>query len=436
MLGVNADLGGIVRRYKAEMDGGLQMLKLQLGGMPGMGEPPPASAQMGLKAVGYLAELVDSVANQAGPIELGLSLDAKRISLRMAADAQPGSDLAAFLAKMNRPADLRLANYLPENASQTTITSYDPEAMTGVAVGIVRIVFDVLGVDQAETKALCDAAARVLQNQTGLSASAEVPGAAGAASGGVSLEGIRNPEAARAAAKALFELTHKGSVGAFLAKYGVAARYTEKHRVSKNIPVDKLEVEIDVDKLLAELPVPDEAKPVMKQGFATALKTQFGKENSFVFEVIYGANLSATTYGPDLVALTDRQIDLMRGGGQGSIGAKPEYKAGFAQHPPTSFALSHISLFSQIGLMAQMMKSFMPAGAGMGADMFPTRAELPAREDPITASARVEGNRVVAQVFVPVSPIKALVDVFKRKMMEQMMKNMPAPGVGPMEEDD
>ena len=428
MVVVSADMPAVIKRYKMDIQGGLQLLKLKLGGMPAdPAAPPDPTRQMGIKALGYVEKLVQAVEEQSGVVSMGATLTAREGTLNLAADAVPGSDFATFLRGMTTPANKELTKFLPKEAYVTSVSTVDPAARAKLAVGMVKAVGDVLGLAQAETDTICKVIHDATANMTGLEAGAAIAVKDGQA--GIALSGIRDKDKAREITRGALALVKTGKIGEFFTKYGITVSLAERHRNYQNIPVDKVEVVIDMDKLVAALPVPPEAKVNAKQQLGQVLKMAYGFENKIVAEMVYGKKLVVVAYGLEYDKLIEKQIGLMKSGGADGIGSVAEYMAALDRHPRSSSTLWHFSLFGYADVLGKMMAKNM--GPMMPANMFPTRAELPAKEVPISGSARVEGDRLLMTIHVPVDPIKAFADVMKRKMqkaMQEMMQRGAEPG--------
>jgi hypothetical protein len=432
MIVANANIKEIMTRYKMEIQTGLAVAKMQLGGgMGGMepdgAAPPDPKKQMAMKALDYVNKLAAQIEKQGGPVEVGLNISKAEIVSRFMVEAAAGSDFAQFLAKNSKPVSPALAQYLPKNAAQTSIALSDPESMAKLGVGIVEIACDIFGLSNDEALRIRTAMIDSFSNFTGLQASAALVMGDGQA--GVSLTGIKNSDAARKANRSLFQLANTGKIGEFLKTYGVAVKVTEKKREYGGIPIDRVEILLDAETILAALDVPADARAMMKQQIAKSLKSSYGHEDRVVMEMAYGKSLAVAAYGPSVDKVMDGQIELMKARGVGSIGRTAEYKTALARHPKDACMLTHVSLYAYSDMLGKMMANQM---GGMGAmDIFPTRAELPATDDPISGSARISGTKATLLMHVPVKPIAAFADVMKKKAakaMQDMMKNAQPQG--------
>ncbi len=428
MVAAAVDVGGLLRRYKADIQGLLQIAKLQLGGgMRGMEPAPPNPTQtMALKALDYLIKGINELEKQAGLVQVEATLGKDLIKVTSFFEATPGSDFARFLAKNRLPANRAVANYLPRGAWMTSIASYDPASYAEAYVGMLRIGWDILGLKKTEADAISKALEDWLKNLTGLQAGAGVASKDGGY-GGVGLYGMKDRAAARQHTKALVALTGTGTVGNFLKKYGITAALKEKHREHLGVPIDQVEVAFDLDKLLGAIPmpIPPDARPMMKQQLSQMLKMSYGHSDKIVGELAYGSKLMVMAYGPSVQDTMNQQVALIKSGGADGIGNVGWYKTALNAHPSKSFAVGHLSLFSYLETVTTMMAKATP-DAGMVMGMFPKRSELPKDETPITSSARVEGNRCVMDVLVPMKPIRDIVDAVKKKMGGMMAP--PPPG--------
>jgi len=433
MVAATVDVGGLLRRYKTDIQGLLQIAKLQLGGgMRGMEPAPPNPTQtMALKALDYLTKGINEVEKQAGLVQVEISLSKDLVKATCFVQAVPGSDFAGFLAKNRIPANRTVANYLPRGAWMTSIASYDPASYAEVYVGMLGIGWEILGLKKTEADAVNKAVEDWLKNLTGLQAGAGVAGKDGGY-GGVGLYGMKDRAAARRHTKALVALTGTGTVGDFLKKYGITATLKEKHREHLGVPIDQVELAFDLDKLLGALPIdlPPDARAAMKQQLGQMLTMSYGHPDKIVGELAYGRKLMVMAYGPSVQETMNRQVALIKAGGADGIGNVGWYKTALGAHPRQSFAVGHISLFKYLEVLTGTMAKATP-DAGMMMGMIPKRSELPKDEAPITHSARVEGNKCIVDVLVPMKPIRDIVEAFKKKMAGGMMQ--PAPGKKPDE---
>jgi len=432
----SADIGDLTRRYKKQMQAGLQMLKMKVAGkLPGMeaedeGEAKPEEGeegldpkkrQMALKAIGYALKLIDQLEKQGGLVELGLTADRDMVTATFSADAVPGTPFAEFLMKNNRPVNRALAKLLPSNAVSTSMMSFDPASFGDVGIGIVTIACDIFGLGADETKAVKEVLADAMKNSSGIQAQAEVPVKGGI--GGIALQGIKDKDAARSSMQAAIALTKKGEIGDLLKKYGISITMTVKHREHMGIPIDKMEIAVDLDTLTAALPIPPDAREERKKGLADTFEMAYGHKDKLIMEIAYGKQLSATTYGLDYAGTMDKQIELMKARGVGSIARVPEYQTALESHPRGMSAFWHASLFGQAEKIGGMMAKKMGPMMG-GMDIFPKRSELPAEEQPISGSALIKDNRITVRADIPIKPIQAVVAVIQRKLEEAMKKKM------------
>lgn len=444
LLVIDAHAGDLLNRYKMDIQTGLDRLRLQSGGQvePGAEPPPEAEAptaeqQMMLKAIDYFAKLIDEVEQQVGHMQLGVSFVRDRFTGKLSIESTPGSDFAEFLEKNDVPANRALAKYLPKEAFMTSIMSYDVASVRDLYVGMTRIVYDILGLSEDETDKVCKALGDAIDATSGVGAGAGIA-AEGTAS--VGLYGINDSETARANVKALFALTKEGAIGDLMNKYGMTMAHTEEHRGHAGVPIDKVEMIIDFDKLSAAMPPTNETQMLVEM-WKQMLKTSYGYEDRIVGEMVFGKKLLAATYGAGHAGLMDRQIDLMKSGGKNSIADLPAYRAALERHVKESAAVGHLSLFGYADTIGKTLGDLMSIMGPAGMNLFPTRDELPAHEDFMSMSIRMEENRAVIAADVPIQPIKAFAEAMNKKMQkmqEDMMRNMqpgapgePAPVVPP-----
>ncbi|MFO7897726.1 MAG: hypothetical protein R6V58_01550 [Planctomycetota bacterium] len=382
---------------------------------------------MGLRALDHAALLIQGTQKQAGLAELGLTFGKDRIKANLAMEAVAGTDAAQFLSKNNIAARKALTKLLPKNAIATSVSSYDPESFFGMVLGVVGGACDIAGLAEAEKTQIHQKLKGLYGAMTGANAQAMVPTDKGFAA--VSVHATKGPEATRARVKEALELAQHGALGDLCQKYGLTITFTPAHRKYKNIPVDKVGVKIDAEKLAAALPLPAEAKRELPE----ALKRGLQNRDAFVTEFVYPKRAMVTadvSAGPEPM---NAMIDLIKTGGADGIGSSAEYRAALDKHPQRSLALWHVSLFGYLDAMNKMMQQAGKEAAEM--NLMPTREELPAEEEPITGAVRIEGNRLIISADVPVQPIAAFTQVMKKKMEEKMRKQMemmeeaPAPAV-------
>ena len=426
----SVDVGDLTRRYKKQMQAGLQMMKMKVAGkMPGMEAEDekaeegldPKNRQMALKAIDYALKLIDQLEKQGGLVEAGLTADGNMVTATFSADAVPGTPFAEFLMKNNRPVNRALAKLLPSNSVSTSMTSFDPASAGELGIGLVTIACDIFGLGADETRAVKEVLADAMKNRSGLQAQAEVPVKGGI--GGIALQGIKDKDAARSSMQAIVELTKKGEIGDFLKKYGISVAMTVKHREHMGIPIDKMEIAVNLDTLTAALPIPPDARKEMKKSLADTFEMAYGHKDKLVVEIAYGKQLSATTYGLEYADTMNKQIELMKARGAGSIARVPEYQAALESHPRDMSVFWHVSLFGQAEKIKQMMAKQMGPMMG-GMDFFPKRSELPAKEQPISGSALIKDNRITIRADIPIKPVQAFVGVIRRKLEEAMKKRM------------
>ena len=432
----SADSGTIVTRYKKQIVQGFEMMKVKVRGKPAAGgdeldidngaaeEKPaldPKRQEMVLLGVDYARKLVDAIEKQGGLVEIGLSADRNLITSKFSVDAIPGTPFATFLSKNNRPVNRALAKLLPKDAISSSVMAFDPASFSEMGLGVVNIGSKIFGLGEDEAAAINKAFADVMANASGLSAQAEVPVKGGI--GGVALNGIKDKAVARSTTQAMLALAGQGALGEFLKKYGVGVSLTAKHREHRGIPVDKMEINVNADTLTAALPIEPPVRQMMKKQMETAFLMGYGHKSKLTLEVAYGKRLAATAYGPDHVNTMNKQIELMKAGGTGSIANVPAYQAALKGYPAGTFLFSHLSLFGKIEALGKMMaKNMGPMMGGM--DVFPKRSELPAEEQFLGVGSSITGNRVLTEMRVPVKSLQAIVTVVKRKMAEQMRRRI------------
>ena len=426
MVVVSADVGGLLKRYGLEIRGALQLARLKLAG-PGGQPPADPIKQMALRALGHAAELIAQTEKQAGVAEFGVSLSGKAITGSLSAEATPGSAFATYLSRNNIPVNRTLPRYLLKDAILSVIASSEPASRTDLTLGMIRVMCDILGLGAGETQALCRALDEFHRNLSGLHATAVVPVKDEMA--GVELHGIKESGRARASVKAICQVTMAPDsvIGGRLKQFGLAMSLAERHRTYKGVPIDKMEYSIEFDKLVAALPIPADAK----RGLVDALKAAAKHRKKYVLEVAYGTKLLVVADITTSNEVMNKQIDLMKGGGLDGIARLPEYSAALDRQPKDAVAFWHVSLYGYSDAIGKMMaKQAGAAGARGGMNFFPTRAELPAKDTPISGSVQVERNRITLKAHVPVEPVAAFAQVIKRKF-EAAMKEMMAPGAAP-----
>ena len=421
LIVVTAHVGDLLKRCKKDIAGQLQLAKLKLGAM----EPDADNTKkMAAKALNYAGKLITAMEDEVGLIEYGVKFDRKEIAARVAVDAAPGGLFDGFLRKNQAHVSRTLARYLPKEAVASAISQTDPASRAQLAVALVTILADITGMDQPETQSICRAVDGLSRNLTGLEAMAvlEVKGSAA----GVELYGIKDPAAARAHTKAVLGLARGDSVGKLLRRLGVTVLLTEKHRVQAGIPVDKIDMTVDLDKLMAALPLPLE--PDEKGKMLDAIKKMYGKQSTRTVETVYGARLMAVVDSSEGPELMNKQIELIRTDGRDGLASSAEYRAALVGHPEESCTLVHLSLFGYSDLMhKQTAKQMAKLPDAPQVEMYPTRAELPAAETFVGASIRIEGSRVTGRAVVPVRSIAALVKAAQKKQAEMRQKMMEQP---------
>ena len=421
---VSAHSGSLIARYKKQIVAGFAEMKMEVAAAGADEEEPVLDAEkraMITRCIDYARKFVDGIEKQGGLVEIGVSADGKLIKTTLSVTAVPGSPFASFLAKNSLPINRGLAELLPKNATASSIMAFDPVSFGEVGLGVVNIGCDILGMGVDETAAINKAFSAAMANASGLSAQAEVPVKGGM--GGIALNGIKDKAAARAAMQAMMALADQGAIGKFLKKYGVSVSMEIKHREHRGIPIDKMAFNVDLDTLIAALPVEPEVGQVVKKEVEKAFLKAYGHKNKLTMEVVYGKRLAATAYGPDLTNTMNKQIDLMRAGGEGSIAGVPAYRDALAAHPADASLFVHLSLFGKIEEIGEAMAESMGPLMG-GMNIFPKRSELPAEEEFIGAATTIKGNRVTTEICVPVGPLKAIVAVVKQKVAEQMRRQM------------
>jgi len=444
---VSADVGSLVKRYRPQINDGLNEARQALAEMapaaggpaPPPGDVPPEPGipeslrQALLKAVDYLVLLLDEVEVQAGLFEVGAAIDQEKLAFRLTGEAIPGSDFADFLKQNTLPLNKELAKFLPKEAVTSSIASNDPASLGRLAAGVVRIFGDIFGADDVELEKWRRLVLASTANFTGLGASAALPGETGMTN--VSVQAVRDRKLAQENTRAAVELMKQGMVGDFLRDYGMTVTLTEAHREHEGIPVDRMELHIDFDVLFDQLSMPPEMAQAMREGITQMMRQTYGSEDTIVAEIVYGKSLVVSTYGPDMASATDRMIELVKTRSGGII-ELPAYQAALNEHPANSSMFVHVSLYGFLETIGKQMAGAMgpmgPMGGMMPPDLFPTRAELPEHERFISGSGRVESNRFLVQVHVPLEPVRVVFETIKRKMMEGMQPPGMGPGMGPM----
>jgi hypothetical protein len=427
MIVVNADIPALLARYKMEIQGGIQMLRMKLVGAGGMETELDEKQQMGVRALETLQKLVTEMEKQAGPVEIGLSLDTTRLTANVKAEAAPNTPFAAFLKQNAVTAEMVLANYLPADAYASSIMQFDPASHTNLGVGMMQIACRILGLGADETASIVAATRKTIGSMTGLQASAAV--LTGKGQSGVNLYGIKDQDAGRSAMRSWVKVAQAGKVGEFLKTYGLSVALQESHRTHGGIPVDKVQVDIDVDTLAAKLPGQAGDQAEMKTAIKQMLKMSYGAEDKIVAEVVYGKRLQAMAYGADTEAVMNDQIELMKAGGATGLGKTTGYQKALASQPENASGYWHFSLFKYSdALSEQLQKAMGPMLGGM--DVIPTRDELPKDEVPASGSIVHKGNASHLAIHVPIKPLADMFKVGKAKweaMMRERMEQTPQP---------
>ena len=437
----SADAGALMTRYKKQIQAGLQMLRMKATGKAPAGENEadieidgekepadeaapaldPKKREMAIRGIDHTLKLIEHIEKQGGLVELGLSGSRSVITAKITADAIPGTPFAEFLSKNNLPANRALAKLLPKDAVTSSITTFDPASFSEAGLGMVSVACNIFGLGDDETKAINKVLADALANATGLSAQAEVPVKDGVSV--VALQGIKDKDVARKSTQAIIALSKQGAIGDFLKKYGVLATLAVKHREHLGIPIDKMEITVDFDTLAAALSIDPGGREKMRKQMEDTFLATYGHKNKIAVEVAYGKRLSATTYGLEYAATMNKQIELMKAGGAGSLATVAEYQAALNRYPADISAFWHLSLFGKAEAIGKMMTQRMGPMMG-GMDIFPKRSELPAEEEPISGAATVKADRILIEMRIPVKPVQAFAAVVQRKIAEQMKKKM------------
>jgi hypothetical protein len=421
MIVVDADMPALFKRYKMEIQGGLQMLRMKLVGAGGMEAELDEKQQMGVRALDTLTKLVAELEKQTGPVKLGLSLDTTRLTLNTKIEAAAGTEFSQFLKKNAVPAPMVLANYLPKDAYASSIMQFDPASHASLGVGIVEIVCTILGLGADQTGELVAATRKTVSNMTGLQASAAVLTEGGQA--GVQLYGIKSQEEARGAMRSWLKFA-KGCKLA--AEYGLTFSLKEGHRQHGGVPVDLVRVDVDVDKLAGKLPGEAGGKAEMKTAIKQMLKMGYGAEDKVTAEVVYGKRLQVVAYGLGADAVMNRQIDLMKTGGANGLGKSKTYQKALDSQPQNASAYWHFSLFGYADVLGEQLGKMMGPMFG-GMNFIPTRQELPKDEVPMSGSVTHSAEASHIAVHVPIKPLADMFKVGKAKfevMMRERMQGM------------
>ncbi len=428
---VQGDIGWLLQRYKEDIEAGFEEGRDELADAD-PDEVPDELKQIGLRALEHVGRLIEQVGAQAGLADLGVSFSEDLITSNLSMEAMPDSDFAEFLGKNDIPANKDLTRWLPEESVYTFIHSYDPQSLSALNLGLVASLGEIAGIPEEEKDQIQAALSNMYDQTTGRQAQAQVPTEKGLAS--ISVIGTKDSDGARAAMRQVIALAKQGTLGQVLDQYGVDIELTEAHRTHEGVPVDKMEINIDAEKMAGALPIEmdDEDRAELAEGLKKGLQDRDGA----VTEIVYATSVMVTvdvSEGPDPM---NKMIDLVRT--SRGIGRNADYQAALDKHPAESVALWHASLFGIIDGISRTIKQHMDDEEdemvmGPGA-LLPARDELPDEEELITGSARIEGNRIVATNHIPVQPVAALLKVMQEKMQAMMMQQFeqqPMPPMGP-----
>ena len=429
---VQGDIGWLLQRYKEDIESGLKEGREELEEAD-PDEVPDELKQIGLRALEHVGRLIEQVGAQAGLADLGVSFSEDLITSNLSMEAMPDSDFAEFLGKNNIPANKELTRWLPEESIYTFIHSFDPQSMSALYQGLVAGLGEIAGLPEAERDQIQVALSNMYGQMTGRQAQAQVPTEKGLAS--ISMIGTRDAGGARAATRQFVALAKQGTLAEVLDKYGVNIEWTEAHRTHEGIPIDKMELNIDAEKMARALPFEEMDEEELAE-FTEAVKKGLQGRDGTVTEIVYATSVMVTvdvSEGPEPM---NKMIDLVRT--SRGIGRNADYQAALDKHPAESVALWHVSLYGVIGGVSRTINEMMDDDEdemmmGPGA-LLPARDELPDEEELITGSARIEGNRIVATNHIPVQPVAALLKVMQEKMQAMMMQQFeqqPMPPMGP-----
>jgi len=421
MVAVGADVGGLLQRFKLEIGTGIQLAKLTLGGGKEGEFPLDPAKRLTLKALDYAAKLVAATEKQAGPAELALSFNGKQVTGHLALEATPNTPFAAFLRKQTVRPNAKLANYIPKDAFVTAVVASEPVSRDALALGLLEIICDIADVDEQSARSLSGAVKDFYGNLSGLHVSA-----ARATQGemqGIELHGIRDAAACRTGVRKFYR---NPALVKIMSRFGITMTLTEAHRTYNRVPVDKLEMKINWQTLMGALPFP----PEIREAAVAAIK-QAQTKDRHVMEMVYGTSLFAVVDSSTGTATMDKQIDLIRSRVPDGIGTVPEVAAAYSRQPRNVSALWHLSLFGMSDAIHKQTAKQLAVLGKEGPNMMPPRNDLPAKETPLSGSVRVEGNRVLVGVHVPMATLSAFAQAMKKRFQAEMMKQFggaAAPG--------
>ena len=433
MVVMDANVSELITRYKSEIKAGLEEARSEVQ------EPDDEEAvekaaltetqTMALKAMDYLEKLINELERQGGPMQMGLSFNPQEMVVNFDAAAAAGSPAAQFFAENNLPVNKVLAKYLPQDAYLSSISAFNPDSQARMMDGMVNIAADIFELDAAESAAMHKAVADYVAALTGLYGSADIASGTNATSAGVRIFGITSRDAARKSFSSMIELTKGGKLGKVMSDYGLSVNFAERHRDSSGIPVDKIEMFMDIDKLAGALDIPEDARETLKESLSEMFRKTYGTENGVAMEIAYGRKLAAVVYGGELEKRMDEQIALLKSGTGGLLDL-PEYQAALANQPEQASGLVHFSLFRFNDMLAQLLAE---AGGAMMMDptrMLPTRAELPPNDQPMSLGVVFNENKMSVKFRMPMQPVRDYVAVVQRKYMQMMQEMMQGGGQG------
>jgi len=433
MLVMDANMSELMAKFKPEITAGIETARMAIAGADGAGADALTETQgMTLRALNHLEKLVDEIERQGGPMQMGLSFNPHEAAVNLDMSVTPGSAAAQLFSENSMPVNLTLAKYLPQDVYWSTIQSFAPESQARVMNWLVDMAADVFMLDAAEADAMHKAVATQAAALTGLNGSAEIADANGAKTS-IMIFGITSRDAARESVKGFIELTKNGKLGKLAEEYGFTVNFFERHRDSDGIPVDKIEISIDFNKIADAFAVPAEQREFFIRAMSDAIRKTYGTDNTIVMEIAYGKKLATLVHGADVETHMDKQVALLKSGSGGLLDMA-EYKQAIANQQEKASALMHFSLFRFNDVLAGMLAD---QGMMMGPmQMLPTRAELPPVDQPMSMGVVFSENKMSMKFHVPMQPIRDYVNIVQRKMMQMMQQMMPPGGMPPMPADE
>ncbi|MHC4913972.1 MAG: hypothetical protein ACYTGB_00655 [Planctomycetota bacterium] len=376
--------------------------------------PPGMKANIDKNGMAALARLARSSLEEVRQLGAEARIG-EEVSLAFSGAAVPDGELAGALEKLGA-AKLPDAKLLPGGAVMALAASIPPEVTAKLMATVKELVEATVAgeggeLDEAVKKDVT-AYIAALTELTGKTDGTVIEAIMRRDGGlcGLIASGVKGEGAREALVKAV-KLSTAPGLSKMWDDQGMKAEFTEKHRKSGDLDVDKLSVDF---KPKANPDVPPEMQAQIQEMQRKMVEAIYGLP--LVYEMAVSDKYIFAGFGKKGAEELDKLVAAAAGGGEGQALVATRKRA-----PQGAFVIGEVSVLEMARLMIDVFSRNVPVGAMPALDLGDGPGKL------ATFWASAAGGKMEVRYNVPVEPIKKIFDEIQKARKQMMQPPPPQP---------